>query len=298
MSIDIAANELQVAVIQHHCLSEIAANQSHIEESIQRAAQLGARLIVLQELHNSTYFCQQEHPRFFDIAETIPGDSTRWLGSLAQLHQLVIVASLFEKRLAGVYHNTAVVFETDGSIAGLYRKMHIPDDPGYYEKYYFTPGDQGFVPIDTSVGRLGVQVCWDQWFPEGARINALAGAQLLIYPSAIGWEPSDTDAEKQRQLDAWITVQRAHAITNGIPVISSNRQGTEQGDDGQRIDFWGHSFVCDSFGTVMAMASADQDEILMATVNLNESESTRRLWPFLRDRRIDAYQQLKQRTID
>ena len=260
----------------------------------------GAELVVLQELHNSLYFCQTENTDNFDLAETIPGPSTDFFGNLAKKHGIVLVTSLFEKRAAGLYHNTAVVFEKDGSIAGKYRKMHIPDDPAYYEKFYFTPGDLGFTPIQTSIGKLGVQVCWDQWYPEGARLMALHGAEILIYPTAIGWESSDSEEEKKRQLNAWIISQRGHAVANGLPVISVNRTGYETDPSGQTngIRFWGNSFATGPQGEILAEAQNDSDEILVVEIDRTRSENVRRWWPFLRDRRIDAYGEITERFID
>ena len=289
---------MQIALIQHSCSRDVETNIKNIESRITDAAKSGCDLVILPELHSSVYFCQQEAMEYFDLAESIPGPATQWLSSLAKKFQIVIVGSLFEKRQPGLYHNTAVVLDSDGNLAGRYRKMHIPDDPGYYEKYYFTPGDMGFTPIQTSIGKLGIQVCWDQWYPEGARLLALAGAQLLIYPTAIGWEPDDSNEEKQRQLQAWITIQRSHAIANGIPVVAVNRHGLEEGDQKTKIDFWGNSFICDGFGKVLAQAGNDNDETLLVDVNVEETDTIRRVWPFLRDRRIDAYNDLTKRAID
>ena len=281
---------LQIGIVQQSCTADIQANLQKTIAQIRIAATQGAQLIVLQELHRGLYFCQQEIADYFDLAETIPGHTTDILGALAKELNLVIVASIFEKRAAGLHHNTAVVLECDGSIAGKYRKMHIPDDPGYYEKFYFTPGDLGFQPITTSVGKLGILVCWDQWFPEAARLMAMAGAELLIYPTAIGWHPDDEQAEKERQRDAWITVQRAHAIANGIPVISVNRVGHEPDSaGGVGLDFWGSSFVCGPQGEFLCSAACDIEETRVITVDLNRSEAIRRMWPYLRDRRIDHY---------
>ncbi len=267
---------------------------------VRQAAQSGAQLVVLQELHTSTYFCQVESPALFDLAEPIPGPSTETLGKLAEELSVVIVASLFERRAAGLYHNTAVVFEKDGSIAGVYRKMHIPDDPGFYEKFYFTPGDLGFNPIKTSVGTLGVLVCWDQWYPEAARLMALAGADLLIYPTAIGWDPDDSVEEQRRQYDAWVTVQRGHAVANGLPVLAVNRVGFEsslqQPDIGTK--FWGGSFATGPQGEILAEASRENEEIIEVEIDLTRSEEVRRIWPFLRDRRIDEYGDLLKRYRD
>ncbi|MDD7233267.1 MAG: carbon-nitrogen hydrolase, partial [Bacteroidales bacterium] len=260
----------------------------------------GAQLVVLQELHNTPYFCQVESTDNFDLAEPIPGPSTDFFGALAKEHGIVIVASLFERRATGLYHNTAVVLERDGSIAGKYRKMHIPDDPAYYEKFYFTPGDLGFQPIDTSVGRLGVQVCWDQWYPEGARMMALAGAQLLIYPTAIGYESSDTAEEQERQREAWTTVQRGHAVANGLPVVAVNRVGHEPDPSGQTngIQFWGSSFVCGPQGEMLYRAPKDEEVVQVVEVDMQRSENVRRWWPFLRDRRIDEFGELTKRFRD
>ena len=291
---------LKTALIQQHKSIDLDHNFSDSLSAIRQAAAAGAKLIVLHELHRSLYFCQQENVDAFDLAESIPGPSTNVLGELAKSLDVVIVASLFEKRAAGLYHNTAVVLDTDGSIAGKYRKMHIPDDPGFYEKFYFTPGDLGFKPIKTSVGKLGVLICWDQWFPEAARLMALAGAEVLIYPTAIGWDPRDDEAEKRRQLDAWVISQRAHAVANGVPVLSCNRIGYEAdpgpSDEinkaGPGIDFWGHSFIAGPQGELLAVASENKEEILYADVDLNHGENVRRIWPFMRDRRIDHYQDL------
>ncbi|GAB4357422.1 MAG: carbon-nitrogen hydrolase [Gammaproteobacteria bacterium] len=256
--------------------------------------------MALQELHRSRYFCQAEATERFDLAETIPGSSTRFFSRLADELKVVIVASLFERRSAGLYHNTAVVLDSDGRLAGRYRKMHIPDDPGYYEKFYFTPGDLGFEPIETSLGRLGVLICWDQWFPEAARLMALAGADLLLYPTAIGWDKRDDHEERQRQLDAWLAVQRGHAVANGLPLMACNRTGFEpaDGDSGEGIDFWGNSFVCGPQGEILARAPASEACVLVTEIDLGRSETVRRIWPFLRDRRIDAYGDLQQRFRD
>ena len=271
-----------------------------LAKEITAAAHKGAQLIVLQELHNTPYFCQVEDTENFDLAETIPGPSTEFYGKLASQLSIVLITSLFEKRAPGLYHNTAVVFDKDGSIAGKYRKMHIPDDPAYYEKFYFTPGDLGFKPIDTSLGRLGVLVCWDQWYPEAARLMALQGAQILIYPTAIGWESTDTDDEKKRQLDAWIISQRGHAVANGLPVISVNRVGYEPDPSEQTngIMFWGNSFVAGPQGEMLTQASNEQPETLIVDIDLERSEQVRRWWPFLRDRRIDKYGDITKRFID
>ena len=290
---------MKIALIQKSRTSDIEHNRLTLGESIRMAAVKGAQLIVFQELHNSLYFCQTESTDNFDLAETIPGPSTEYFSELAREFGVVLVLSLFEKRAAGLYHNTAVVIEKDGSIAGKYRKMHIPDDPAYYEKFYFTPGDLGFHPIQTSVGKLGVQVCWDQWYPEGARLMALQGAELLIYPTAIGWESTDTDDEKQRQLDAWQTIQRGHAVANGIPVVAVNRCGHEVDPSGQTngIDFWGHSFVAGPQGEILAEAGTNPT-MLLVDVDMKRSENVRRWWPFLRDRRIDEFGDLTRRFID
>jgi len=291
---------LNVALIQQSCTDCRDDNLAKTVQSIRKAAAAGAELVVLQELHTSTYFCQVESTPLFDLAETIPGPSTDTLGKVAAEAGVVIVASLFERRAAGMYHNTAVVFEKDGSIAGIYRKMHIPDDPGFYEKFYFTPGDLGFNPVKTSVGTLGVLVCWDQWFPEAARLMALAGAELLIYPTAIGWDLEDSAAEQQRQYDAWGTVQRGHAVANGVPVLAVNRVGFEsspqQPDVG--IQFWGGSFAAGPQGEILAVASKENEEILAVEIDLAGSERVRRIWPFLRDRRIDAYGEILKRYRD
>lgn len=284
------AKLLNVGIVQQANTEDLTANLEKSIAEIRKAAAAGAQLVVLQELHCGLYFCQQENTAIFNQAEPIPGPSTEVLGALARELNIVIVASLFEKRATGLHHNTAVVLETDGSIAGKYRKMHIPDDPGFYEKFYFTPGDLGFEPIKTSVGILGVLVCWDQWFPEAARLMAMAGAELLIYPTAIGWDPTDDQDEKDRQRDAWTTVQRAHAIANGVPVVSVNRVGHEAdplGGDG--IDFWGSSFVTGPQGEFLYRASTDKEETQVVPVDLARSEDVRRIWPYLRDRRIDHY---------
>jgi N-carbamoylputrescine amidase len=294
-----AVNTLSVALIQHANQGSTALNRAYIADHVAIAAKSGARLVLLQELHDERYFCQTEDTAVFDLAEPVPGPGTNFLGDLAKQHQVVIVGSLFERRAAGLYHNTAVVMEADGSLAGRYRKMHIPDDPGFHEKFYFSPGDLGFTPIDTSVGRLGVLVCWDQWYPEAARLMALAGAEILLYPTAIGWDRGDDADEQRRQLDAWQTVQRAHAVANGIPLLTCNRVGFETSPDSNTpgIEFWGNSFVCGPQGEVLANAS-QQPEILLAELDLRRGEAVRRIWPFLRDRRIDAYNELPKRFID
>ena len=290
---------LRVALLQECDRGSVQANLDAIEAGLREAAGAGARLVLLQELHNGPYFCQHESVGEFDRAEPIPGPSSQRIGALAAELKLVVVASLFERRAAGLYHNTAVVFDRSAEIRGKYRKMHIPDDPAYYEKFYFTPGDLGFEPVSTSVGKLGVLVCWDQWYPESARLMALAGAELLLYPTAIGWDPTDDDAEKQRQRDAWITVQRGHAVANGLPVLACNRHGFEASPDGGRgLQFWGSSFVTGPQGELLAQAASDRRELLVVDVDLARSESVRRIWPFLRDRRIDAYADLLKRFRD
>lgn len=293
-------NELKVGLIQQACSANGYDNRQRLAEHIGAAAKEGAQLVVLQELHNTPYFCQVENVDNFDLAEPIPGPSTEFFGELVRQHGIVLVISLFERRAPGLYHNTAVVLEKDGTIAGKYRKMHIPDDPAYYEKFYFTPGDMGFHPITTSVGKLGVQVCWDQWYPEGARLMALQGADLLIYPTAIGYESSDTPGEQTRQREAWTTVQRGHAVANGLPVITVNRVGHEADPSGQTkgITFWGSSFVAGPQGELLAQASTQDEEVVVVTVDLHRSECVRRWWPFLRDRRIEAFTDLTRRFID
>ena len=285
---------LSVALVQQSNSDNAEHNIEKSIAGIRDAASQGAQLVVLQELHRSLYFCQTEDVDVFDLAETIPGPSSNTLGELAKELGIVIVASLFEKRATGLYHNTAVVLEKDGSIAGKYRKMHIPDDPGFYEKFYFTPGDLGFEPIQTSVGKLGVLVCWDQWFPEAARLMAMAGAELLIYPTAIGWDPRDEKDEQTRQKDAWVISQRAHAVANGVPVISCNRVGLERDPSGQSdgILFWGNSFIAGPQGEILAEADNQSEQILMVELDQKRSENVRRIWPYLRDRRIDHYQDL------
>ena len=291
---------MKIGFIQQHNTADTGDNINRLEEGIRKCAAEGAELIVLQELHNSLYFCQTENTGIFDVAETIPGPSTEKFGKLAKELGLVIVTSLFEKRAPGLYHNTAVVFENDGSMAGKYRKMHIPDDPAYYEKFYFTPGDLGFEPIKTSIGSLGVLVCWDQWFPEAARLMTLRGADLLIYPTAIGWESSDSEDEKQRQQDAWQTVQRGHAVANGLHVITVNRVGHETDPSGQTngIHFWGHSFVCGPQGEIISQSPDNEEETKVIDIDLQRSEQVRRWWPFLRDRRIDAFEGITKRFLD
>ena len=292
--------KIKVGLIQQSNTNDIHANMQQLKANIEDCASKGAQLVVLQELHNSLYFCQTEDTRLFDLAESIPGPSTRFFGDIARSLEIVLVTSLFEKRAPGLYHNTAVVFDTDGNIAGKYRKMHIPDDPAYYEKFYFTPGDLGFEPIQTSIGNLGVLVCWDQWYPEAARLMALKGADILIYPTAIGWESSYTEDEKNRQRDAWIISQRGHAVANGLPIVSVNRTGYEPDPSGQTggIRFWGSSFVAGPQGEFLAQASDSQEENLIVEIDLNRSENVRRWWPFLRDRRIDEYGNIIKRFID
>ena len=291
---------LKIGIVQQHNTADVNNNRERLAQQIARLARQGAALIVLQELHNSLYFCQTENVELFDLAEPIPGPSTDFYGQLAREHGVVIVTSLFERRAAGLYHNTAVVMERDGSIAGTYRKMHIPDDPAYYEKFYFTPGDLGFHPINTSVGCLGVMVCWDQWYPEAARLMALQGAELLIYPTAIGYESSDTADEQQRQREAWTTVQRGHAVANGLPVVAVNRVGHEPDPSGQTggIQFWGSSFVAGPQGELLYRASDTDEESTVIEIDLAHSEQVRRWWPFLRDRRIEAYNPILKRFID
>lgn len=293
-------NKIKVGFIQQHNTNDIHDNMQRLKKGIEQLAKQGAQLIVLQELHNSLYFCQIETVDNFDLAEPIPGPSTAFFSEIAAANNVVIVTSLFEKRAAGLYHNTSVVIEKDGSIAGKYRKMHIPDDPAYYEKFYFTPGDLGFTPIQTSLGKLGILVCWDQWYPEAARLMALNGAELLIYPTAIGYESSDAEEEKQRQREAWTTVQRGHAVANGLPVIAVNRVGFEPdpSQQTQGITFWGSSFVAGSQGEFIYRASETEEECTIVEIDLQRSEQVRRWWPFLRDRRIDEYHNITKRFID
>lgn len=290
---------MKVGLVQQKNTADIPANIQKLQDNIRKAAAMGAELVVLQELHNGLYFCQTENTEIFNQAEPIPGPSTETFGKLAKELGIVLVLSLFERRAPGLYHNTAVVLEKDGSIAGKYRKMHIPDDPAYYEKFYFTPGDLGFEPIDTSVGRLGVLVCWDQWYPEAARLMAMRGAEMLIYPTAIGWESTDTEEEKKRQLNAWITVQRGHAVANGLPVITVNRTGHEPDPSGQTngIQFWGNSFVAGPQGELLAEFTNEQEEVRVVEVDKSQSENVRRWWPFFRDRRIDAFDGLTKRFL-
>ena len=291
---------MKIGIVQTSCQADTEQNRQHLADGIRRAAGKGAQLVVLQELHNTPYFCQMESVDNFDLAEPIPGPSTDFFGAIAKECLVVLVTSLFERRAAGLYHNTAVVFEKDGTIAGKYRKMHIPDDPAYYEKFYFTPGDLGFRPIKTSVGMLGVQVCWDQWYPEGARLMALRGAELLIYPTAIGYESSDTPEEQERQREAWTTVQRGHAVANGLPVIAVNRTGHEADPSGQTrgIQFWGSSFICGPQGEMLFRAPKDEECVQVVDIDMQRSENVRRWWPFLRDRRIDQYSDLLRRFAD
>ncbi len=294
---------LKVALVQQTCGADIVANQAESEKQVRLAAAQGARLVVLQELHSGLYFCQTEATSQFDLAEPLDGPTRQRFEALAKELDIVLVISIFEKRATGLYHNTALVMDAGNGCAGFYRKMHIPDDPGFYEKFYFTPGDasgelNGFKPIQTRVGKLGVLVCWDQWYPEAARLMALAGADMLIYPTAIGWNPDDEDAEKQRQLGAWQIVQRGHAVANGLPVIVPNRTGTELSPDGEKIDFWGHSFVAGPQGEILAQAPANEPATLLVDIDLKRSEDVRRIWPFLRDRRVDGYQNIVRRFID
>lgn len=301
------SSTLKVAAIQQTCSDDKAVSLATSERLIREAAAEGAELVILQELHATLYFCQTEDTSVFELAEPIPGPTSQVLGALAAELGIVLVGSIFERRMNGVYHNTAVVFERDGRIAGIYRKMHIPDDPGFYEKFYFTPGDasfndgrSGFTPIETSVGKLGVLVCWDQWYPEAARLMALAGAEVLIYPTAIGWDMTDEASEQARQLDAWVTVQRGHAVANNLPVIAPNRVGTEADPSGQSggIRFWGNSFICGPQGEILARADDASETILHAAIDRHRSESIRRIWPYLRDRRIDAYGDILKRVRD
>jgi len=288
---------LRVGSVQQVASNDYDVNLQNSIAGIRKAADSGAQLILLQELHTSRYFPQEQNVQYFDWAETIPGNTTQQLSSVAKELQLVIVASLFEKRAQGLYHNTAVVFESDGKIAGKYRKMHIPDDPGFHEKYYFAPGDLGFTPINTSVGKLGVLICWDQWFPEAARLMALAGAELLLYPTAIGWVAADDELERKQQYDAWITIQRAHAIANGLPIMVCNRTGFEDNDKTGGIQFWGSSFIAGAQGEILQQAPQDEATVLIADIDKQRNNIVRQQWPFLRDRRIDAYQALNKRYL-
>ncbi len=290
---------LTIGVVQHTCGADRKLNLARAIAGIEDAADRGAELVLLQELHNHAYFCHTENPDNFDLAESVPGPTTKALGDVARRTDTCIVGSVFERRTAGLYHNTAVVLERNGSVAGIYRKMHIPDDPGYQEKFYFTPGDQGFRPIETSVGRLGVLVCWDQWYPEAARLMTLAGAEMLLFPSAIGWDPVDDTAERQRQRDSWVTIQRGHAIANGLPVACSNRVGDEQTANHRSASiFWGTSFVCGPQGEMMWQAGADRSQVGVVAIDRHRSEHVRRIWPFLRDRRIDSYGDISKRFTD
>ena len=291
---------MKIGIVQQQNTANAGDNIKRLEENIRKCADMGAQLVVLQELHNGLYFCQTENTEMFDMAETIPGPSTELFGALAKECGIVIVISIFEKRAPGLYHNTAIVLEKDGSIVGKYRKMHIPDDPAYYEKFYFTPGDLGFEPVSTSIGKLGVLICWDQWYPEAARIMTLKGADLLIYPTAIGWESSDSDDEKQRQQDAWQTIQRGHAVANGLHVVTVNRVGHETDPSGQTngIQFWGHSFVCGPQGEILTQSPDDKEDVTVVEIDIKRSEQVRRWWPFLRDRRIDAFEGLTKRFLD
>jgi len=293
-------DKLTLALVQHACTADRDANHAASIQGIRDAARQGADLVLLQELHSGLYFCQSEDPTCFDLAESIPGPACDTFSAVARELGVVIVTSLFERRAAGLYHNTAVVFDRDGRMAGRYRKMHIPDDPGYYEKFYFTPGDLGFEPINTSLGRLGVLVCWDQWYPEAARLMALAGAQLLLYPTAIGWDPRDNQDERERQRDAWTTVQRGHAIANGIPVAVCNRTGIETDPTGNSdgIEFWGSSFIAGQQGEVLAAGASDSATVVLSEINLRRTDEVRQMWPFLRDRRIEAYRDILLRYRD
>ena len=292
-------NKVKIGIIQQNCEDDINSNKYKLKLEIEKLAAKGAELIVLQELHDSIYFCQNEDVNNFDLAEKIPGPTTDYYSEIAKANNVVLITSLFEKRTAGLYHNTAVVFEKDGNIAGKYRKMHIPDDPGFYEKFYFTPGDQNFTPIETSVGKLGVMICWDQWYPEAARIMTLKGAEILIYPTAIGWDPQDSKKEKNRQIEAWKTIQKSHAIANGVHVISVNRIGNEEDPSNQTsgINFWGNSFICGPQGEELFLADQEKRSAVIE-INKVSTESVRRWWPFLRDRRIDHYDEIKNRFID
>ena len=294
------AKTIKLGLVQHNCTDDQERNLSESIKGIEYLAQQGVDVAVLPELHRTLYFCQTEETRFFDLAESIPGPTSDTLSNLAKANDIVIVASLFERRAQGIYHNTAVVIDRDGTIAGIYRKMHIPDDPGYSEKFYFTPGDLGFDPIKTSVGNIGVLVCWDQWYPEAARLSALAGADFLVIPTAIGWDSRDPDEEQQRQRDAWVTIQRAHAIANGMPIVSCNRTGFEPDPSGQTtgIDFWGSSFIAGPQGELLAECSTNKNETLAVEINLDHNESIRRIWPYFRDRRIDAYSNILKRYCD
>ncbi len=291
------STQVKLALVQQECKGKPSRNLAKSINAIKLAASKGVNLVILPELHSHPYFCQSVNPENFNLAESIPGPTSKLLATVAKQNNIVIVASLFERRAAGVYHNTAVVLDSDGSHAGTYRKMHIPDDPGYYEKYYFTMGDKGFKPISTSLGKLGVLICWDQWCPEAARLMTLAGANLLIYPSAIGWEPSDSNDEKQRQLHSWITIQRSHAIANGVHIASCNRIGTELGEN-TTIDFWGNSFIAGPQGEILARANTTEPSLIISKIEIALTEEQRKIWPFLRDRRVDAYKNLASRYLD
>lgn len=294
------ANILKVAVVQHDCNQDYQNNLDNSIKGIIEAGKKGAEIVLLPELNCLPYFCVREDVRNFDLAESIPGPTTETLGKIAKENSIVIITSIFEKRAKGLYHNTAVVFDKDGSLAGTYRKMHIPDDPGFYEKFYFTPGDQGFLPINTSMGKLGILVCWDQWFPEAARLMALAGAEILFYPSAIGWDPDDDEEEKIRQRNAWMTIQKSHAIANNLPVVSSNRVGYESDptDSSKGTEFWGSSFIAGQQGEILAKAPIDKPTVILAEIDTGKTDSVRRIWPYFRDRRIDAYQDIIKRHIE
>jgi N-carbamoylputrescine amidase len=295
-----SSKNIRTGIIQQSNTGNRDENRTRLAGKVMECAASGATLVVLQELHDSLYFCQTEDVANFDLADSIPGESATYYSEVARSAGVVLVTSLFERRAPGLYHNTSVIFEKDGNIAGKYRKMHIPDDPAYYEKFYFTPGDLGFQPVDTSAGRLGVLVCWDQWYPEAARLMALAGAEMLIYPTAIGWESSDAEEERNRQLDAWVTIQRGHAIANGLPLVAVNRTGHEADPSGQTggIQFWGNSFICGPQGELLERASATNDEVIVSDISLQRSEQVRRWWPFLRDRRIESYGDLTRRFRD
>jgi N-carbamoylputrescine amidase len=293
-------SKVKVAVIQHACTQDYTRNLESSVNGINEAAGLGADVVLLPELHTLPYFCVEEDSRHFDLAETVPGPTTETLSQLAREKNIIVIDTIFEKRAKGLYHNTAVVLDRDGTMAGSYRKMHIPDDPGYYEKFYFTPGDQGFIPINTSVGKLGVLICWDQWFPEAARLMALAGAEMLFYPSAIGWNPDDDEEEKVRQRNAWMVIQKAHAVANNLPVITSNRIGYEPDPSGSTrgSEFWGSSFIAGQQGELLAKATVDKPAVIVAEIDTGRTDTVRRTWPYLRDRRIDAYQDIVKRHID
>lgn len=292
--------KITAAIVQHACTQDYEKNMMASVRGIENAAKQNADIVLLPELATLPYFCITEDPDNFDLAETIPGKTSERLSEVAKQNQIIIVTTVFEKRAKGIYHNTAIVIDKDGSLAGSYRKMHIPDDPGFYEKYYFTPGDQGFKPIDTSIGKLGVLICWDQWYPEAARLMALAGAEVLLYPSAIGWEPDEKEAENARQRNAWITIQKAHAIANNLPILVSNRIGLEEinNHEKQATLFWGSSFIADQQGDVLIEASDNDETVIVSDINLEKTEQTRRIWPYFRDRRIDHYDDLLERNID